>query len=176
MVAAQKGAYSPFIPLSMTLTVDTALFLVKACGYTHLTGSNRKISRERTMSSGRWYRNELTGLPESVDANQQDVRHGLRMGCDIFCVRSFAAAAGYRSPRYFVAKVLTAPGSLLHAVPIHDTDGQIVTWGTRTESAVAGGESARASANAARGYDALRFDVSGGTSAITMLRTFVAKN
>lgn len=103
------------------------------------------------MSSGRWYRNGLTGLPESVDANQQDVRRALTMGCDIFCVRSFAAAAGYKSPRYFVANVLTDPGSLFHAVPIRDVEGRVISWATRTESAAAGGERARVVANAAHG-------------------------
>ena len=92
------------------------------------------------MSSGKWYRDRLTGLPEGTDINQAEVQRAQELGCDVFCTRSFAAAAGYASARYFVREVLTGPGSLFHAMPIYDVNGRIVTWATRTESAVAGGQ------------------------------------
>ena len=103
------------------------------------------------MSAKPWYRNNLTGLPERADINQQDLQRARAAGCGLFCIRSFAAAAGYKSARYFEAKVLTAPGSLFHAVPIYDTDGTIVSWATATNSGEAGGKAARERANRARG-------------------------
>lgn len=128
------------------------------------------------MSRGSWYKDPLTGTPEGVDVDQATLRKARGLGCDIFCTRTFAALAGYRSTHYFETEVLTAPGSIFHAVPIYDVDGNTVSWATRTNSGEAGGKAARERANRARGYEEEPCsDVSSGTMATTTLEA-VAKD
>ena len=59
--------------------------------------------------------------------------------CDIFDVRSFAAAAGYKDVPHFVTTVVTDQSSPFHARQIRTESGRLLSLATDTTSAEAGG-------------------------------------
>lgn len=98
------------------------------------------------MSKGKWELHPVTGLPASVW-----VKGDLRTqypDCDLFCVNSVAAAAGYKTPSHLEAMIEANP-ELFHAYPIPDARGVTVTLATATNSAQAGGKNLRAKAREA---------------------------
>lgn len=96
------------------------------------------------MSKGKWELHPLTRLPSSVELRGVDLRKQYT-DCDLFCVNSIAAAAGYKTPSHLEAKIATNP-ELFHAYPIKDARGVTVTLATATNSAQAGGVNLRAKA------------------------------
>ena len=102
------------------------------------------------MSKGPWRRDALTGLPMTLVA-RCDERHLNDAGhidvsswsdCNLFDVRSIAAAAGYADWRYFKRVVLKRSDQPFHVhrIALYDADGRrlAVVIGTHTNSAQAG--------------------------------------
>ncbi len=95
-------------------------------------------------------RDGLNKLPEEV-LNDDGTFDASAFGdCNLFDVRSIAAAAGYRDSRYFIAKVLTNPTSPFHAHPVNAENGRTLTYATHANSAWWGGKQFRAAKLAAQ--------------------------
>lgn len=88
-------------------------------------------------------RNSLVRLPDDLQTTDGQFKPEAFSGCNLFNVRSFAAAAGYGDVRHFVEKVLTDPSSPFHAHPIATETGRIVGYATHTTSAEWGGRQHR---------------------------------
>ena len=82
--------------------------------------------------------------------------------CDLYDVRSIAAAAGYLDWRYFRDQVITAPGSHFHAHGICGHNGCVLTYATHTMSAAHGGNVHRAATLATQTGEPIT-DVTGGS-------------
>ncbi len=98
------------------------------------------------MPKGPMKRDPLTGvslgrigrdLPEE-DLTLEGMFDRIKLpDCDLFCVRSIAAATGY-SPQYLMKTVVTDPSSPLHLHKIRGENG-LTIFATSTQSAQVGG-------------------------------------
>lgn len=120
------------------------------------------------MSKQKWIRCPVTDLPISqipdkylTHAGAFDTRS--YSDCNLFEMRSIAAAAGYQDWRYFRDVVVTGTHSHFHFYQVHDNNGRLVTVATRTTSAEHGGKVHRAETLAAQKNIRLT-DVSSGSS------------
>lgn len=106
------------------------------------------------MSRGSWERDPATGIPVArlLGADSPYVEDGLFKreflpDCNVFCVRSFAAAANYQDAAYFENVVLADPQSPFHyhKVVVKDCSGRIiaVVRATHQNSAQHGGAAYR---------------------------------
>jgi len=104
------------------------------------------------MAKGRWLRCPVTEIPLGRLPDQYQKADGSFdtssfPDCNIFNIRSFAAAAGYRDPRYFRDVVLTDPSSPFHAHKLYgftEKGAQVVVgFFTHVDSAQWGGEQHR---------------------------------
>ena len=104
------------------------------------------------MAKSAWAKDWLTGLSrkkmkalrEDLLRNDGALSPDAFPNCDLFDVRSIAAAAGYADPYYFETRVLTDPSSPFHAHPLTTEAGKTIGYATHTNSARAGGEAFRA--------------------------------
>lgn len=90
-------------------------------------------------------RDSLSKLPEKFLKDDGTFNAATLGDCNLFDIRSIAAAAGYRDVRYFIAKVFADPSSPFHAHPINcDETGRVMLYATHSNSADWGGREFRA--------------------------------
>lgn len=63
--------------------------------------------------------------------------------CNLFCVNSIAASAGYKTPSHFETEVITNPSSRFHLHPIYAQNGSIFSYATYVTSMHWGGQQQR---------------------------------
>jgi hypothetical protein len=98
------------------------------------------------MARGRWYRDPLTGLSESVDVDFSEAKS---YACNLFDVRSIAPHFGITKLSYFQHQVIPRALEIgVHFAELRTTDGKLVGYATCINSAQQGGAMWRAYRNA----------------------------
>lgn len=109
------------------------------------------------MARGPWGKCPLTGISkrklstqvgETILCDDEVINPEVFPDCDIFDVRSFTAAAGYKDVAYFVDVVLQ--DSACHAIPVRTESGRSLGFATNTISAEAGGKAYKKKTDAKR--------------------------
>ena len=121
------------------------------------------------MSKGPWKRCQTTGIRIALLPDRYKVGGDFDRSqfpdCDLFDLRTIAAAAGLPRVDDFKRRVMTDPTSPIHLWPIYDDFG-VLGWATATNSAEQGGRNYRSAASARQLAGKRVTEVSGGSGVV----------